>query len=72
MSFFLAIPVAALLWAVACFSVALIAYGVQGPSLQGNLFVAVVAGIAVLTAAATAVVSRHAWHERRRIKGPGV
>lgn len=66
MSFFLAIPVASLLWALLCFSIALAAYCVQGPDLSGNIRVvlALAIGIGVSVAAAAAVVLRNMGRER--------
>ncbi|KIP06152.1 hypothetical protein PHLGIDRAFT_469066 [Phlebiopsis gigantea 11061_1 CR5-6] len=45
MSFFLAVPVASMLWAVACFSVALAAFCIQGTDSHGRIVLIVVIGV---------------------------
>ena len=67
MSFFLAVPVAALLWAVLCFAVAMVAYGVRGTDLCGRVLVIVVAGVGVVIASVAAVVFKRVWRGRFKV-----
>lgn len=61
MSFFLAVPVASLVWAVLCFSVALLAFCVQGTDVHGRSLLMVIIGAAVFISALAAVFFRRVW-----------
>ena len=45
MSFFLAIPLASLLWAVLCFGITMTAYGVQGASQPRTILLSALIGL---------------------------
>lgn len=63
MSFFLAVPIASLLWAVVCFGVTIVAYCVQGTNARSSILLVVTFGLAT-SAGALAMMSyklRYVW-----------
>jgi hypothetical protein len=68
MSFFLAVPVAALLWTVLCFSVALVGYCIQDTDPRGSILLVIVVGVVVMMASTAAIVLRHIWRSPIKAK----
>lgn len=56
MSFFLAVPVASLLWAMLCFSVALVAFCVQGRSRAEAIVLVTIASAGLIVSGLCALV----------------
>ena len=63
MSFFLAVPVASMLWAVLCFAVALAAFCIQGTDNRGRIILTITIGMGVVVSLLAAVGFNYAWLE---------
>ena len=64
MSFFLAVPVASMLWAVLCFAVALAAFCVQGTDSNRRIVLVVVIATGVAASLLASLGFKHTWSPR--------
>jgi len=63
---FLAIPVAALLWSIVAFAVALGAFCIQNTDIQGEILLSVALGLLIMLSIATLLFFWHIWRGPRR------
>ncbi|KAI0941081.1 hypothetical protein AcV7_002728 [Taiwanofungus camphoratus] len=68
MACFLSIPVAALLWSILSFTIALGAFCIQNTVVQGKVLLAVALGIVGLLSLATLLFFWHIWRGPRRVE----
>lgn len=66
MASFLAFPIATLLWSIACFTIAIAAYCVQGTDKFGGVLLLVVLGVVFVVGGASIALFSRTWNLARR------